>query len=229
MAVGTPPSSRRCGTDCNWPPRAADILDIGGESTRPDAEPVLVEEELRRTLEVVRRLAALVDIPLSIDTSKAEVARQALAAGAEIINDVTGLEGDPLMPQVALQSQAGLCVMHMRGNPRTMQGLAKYDDVVKDVVGYLQRRRDELIALGIDAARICLDPGIGFGKTTEHNVQLLRHCSSLLALGAPVLIGHSRKGFLGKLIGDQRADRLPAGLAVSLAVCAAGRACPSRP
>lgn len=198
----------------------ADLLDIGGESTRPYSEPVPAEEELRRVSPVIERLAGLLAIPLSIDTSKALVARAALAAGAEIINDVTGLEGDLEMIHVAVETQAGVCAMHMRGTPQTMQDNPTYVDVVAEVSEYLRRRRDALSAAGVAPECICLDPGIGFGKTHEHNLTLMSHCYELHALGCPLLVGHSRKGFLGKVIGDKESDRTSAtvGTTLSLAV-----------
>jgi dihydropteroate synthase len=198
----------------------ADILDIGGESTRPYSEPVAAEEELRRVLPVIERISRQVDIPISIDTSKAFVARAALKAGAQIINDVTGLEGDADMVALALESEAGVCVMHMQGTPQTMQDNPTYADVVAEVREYLRCRRDELVAAGIAQERICLDPGIGFGKTHEHNIELMAHSHEFHALGCPLLVGHSRKGFLGKLIGNKEADRTAAtiGAALSLAV-----------
>jgi dihydropteroate synthase len=198
----------------------ADILDIGGESTRPYSEPVAAEDELRRVLPVIERLVERVAVPISIDTSKAVVARAAVDAGAQIINDVTGLEGDPGIVTLARESRAGVCVMHMQGTPQTMQDNPSYADVVAEVREYLRRRRDTLIAEGIEHERICLDPGIGFGKTHEHNIQLMAHCGEFYGLGCPLLVGHSRKGFLGKLIGDKEADRTAAtiGAAISLAV-----------
>jgi dihydropteroate synthase len=198
----------------------ADILDIGGESTRPYSEPVAAEKELRRVLPVIERISRRVDIPISIDTSKAIVARAALENGAQIINDVTGLQGDPEMLWLALEFRAGVCVMHMQGTPQTMQDNPTYADVVAEVHEYLRCRRDELVAAGIAQERICLDPGVGFGKTHEHNIELMAHCHEFHALGCPLLVGHSRKGFLGKLIGDKEADRTAAtiGAALSLAV-----------
>jgi dihydropteroate synthase len=178
----------------------ADILDVGGESTRPYSEPVAEAEELARVAEVVRRLAAESGLPVSIDTSKARVAARALDLGAEIINDVTGLEGDPDMVRVARESGAGVCAMHMQGSPTTMQIDPRYDDVVADIRGYLAARRDALLAAGIAAERICLDPGIGFGKTHEHNLDLMRRADAFLDLGTPILVGHSRKGFLAKQV-----------------------------
>jgi dihydropteroate synthase len=178
----------------------ADILDIGGESTRPFAAPVDAAEEWRRVGEVVRRLAAEAGVPISIDTSKAIVAARAIDADVEIINDVTGLEGDPDMLRVARDSGAAVCAMHMQGTPQTMQLDPRYTDVVADIHAYLAARRDALEAAGIPRERICLDPGIGFGKTHAHNVELMRHAGRFLDLGVPILVGHSRKGFIGKAI-----------------------------
>jgi dihydropteroate synthase len=198
----------------------ADMLDIGGESTRPYAVPVSAREELRRILSVVHAIADQVTVPISIDTSKAEVARAAIEAGAEIINDVTALIADPQMIGVALESGVGVCAMHMQGTPQTMQDAPSYADVVTEVRQFLRQRRDALESAGISRDRICLDPGIGFGKTHEHNITLMRHCRELHALGCPILVGHSRKGFLGKLIGSKEADRTNAniGAALSLAI-----------
>ncbi len=198
----------------------ADLLDIGGESTRPYSEPVTASEELRRVLPVIERLAPQVAVPISIDTSKASVARAAIEAGAEIINDVTGLERDTRMVRVAIESAAGVCAMHMQGTPQTMQDDPTYEDVVKEVREYLRQRRDALISAGIAPERICLDPGIGFGKTHEHNITLMANCRTFHSLGCPLLVGHSRKGFLGKVIGDKEADRTSAtvGAALGLAV-----------
>ena len=178
----------------------ADILDVGGESTRPFSEPVDAPEEWRRVGEVVRRLSREAGVPVSIDTSKALVAARAIEAGAEIVNDVTGLEGDPDMLRVAVDSGAGVCAMHMQGTPQTMQVNPHYDDVVAEIHGYLARRRDALVAAGIAADRVCLDPGIGFGKTHEHNLALMAGVAAFLDLGAPILVGHSRKGFLTKVL-----------------------------
>ncbi len=180
--------------------QGADILDVGGESTRPFSEPVDADEEWRRVGEVVRRLAHEAGVPVSIDTSKASVAARALEAGAEIVNDVTGLEGDPGMIGVAVGSGAGACAMHMQGTPRTMQVDPRYGDVVAEIRDYLARRRDALVAAGVSLDRICLDPGIGFGKTHEHNLALLAGAAAFLDLGTPILVGHSRKGFLTKVL-----------------------------
>jgi dihydropteroate synthase len=200
----------------------ADILDVGGESTRPYSTSVEVDEELRRVLTVVQSLAEQTDIPISIDTSKAKVAAEAIAAGAEIINDVSGLEGDPDMPRVACDTKVGVCVMHMRGTPQTMQDDPTYDDVVEDVYRYLKTRRDALVDHGIAPQRICLDPGIGFGKTYQHNLELLTNCGRFHDLGQSLLIGHSRKGFIAKALGDKQADRTAGSLGVALAVASQG-------
>lgn len=200
----------------------ADFVDIGGESTRPYSDVVAADEELRRTLPVIEGLARCVDVPLSIDTSKAQVAERALNAGAEIINDVTGLTGDPQMASVARDSGAGVCAMHMRGTPQTMQDDPRYADVVGEVADYLTRRRDALVAEGIPLESICLDPGIGFGKTHDHNWALMGACRRLHRLGCPILVGHSRKGFLGKLLGDKQADRTAATVGAALALAVQG-------
>jgi dihydropteroate synthase len=200
----------------------ADLLDIGGESTRPYSDPVEAKEELQRVLPVIKSLAAQVQIPISIDTSKATVARAAIVAGAEIVNDVTGLGGDPQMVELVRQTGVGVCAMHMQGSPQTMQDDPTYADVVADIRGYLRQRRDALLASGISRERICLDPGIGFGKTHEHNITLMRHCHEFHSLGCPLLVGHSRKGFLGKLIGDKEADRTNATVGAALALAVQG-------
>ena len=174
----------------------AEILDIGGESTRPGAAPVTAEEELLRVLPVIEGLAAKTGAALSIDTSKASVARAAVAAGAEIINDVTALQGDDDMAHVAAESACAVVLMHMRGTPRTMQQDPHYDDVVAEVSAHLAQRVDAARAAGIVADRIAIDPGIGFGKTVEHNLQLIAGLGSFAALGHSVLLGVSRKSFL---------------------------------
>jgi len=181
----------------------ADLIDIGGESTRPYAAPVDIDEELRRVIDVVAQVARRTDVPISIDTSKARVASEAIAAGAEIINDVTGLEADPAMLEVAATSGAGVCAMHMQGTPQTMQDAPHYADVVAEIHAYLAARRDRLLAAGIARERIVLDPGIGFGKTHEHNLTLVAGCRKFLDLGCPILVGHSRKGFIGKVLAGE--------------------------
>jgi dihydropteroate synthase len=198
----------------------ADILDIGGESTRPYSTPVGVADELRRVVPLIERLVRETQTPISIDTSKASVARAAMELGVEIINDVTGLTGDPQMIDVARETGAGVCAMHMRGTPQTMQDDPTYDDVVGEILNYLALRRDALLQAGIEPGRICLDPGVGFGKTHEHNLTLAATAWRFHELGCPVLVGHSRKGFIAKVIGDKEADRTPGtiGVACSLAL-----------
>ncbi len=184
----------------------ANILDVGGESTRPYSHPVDAAEELRRVMPVVASLRGQVSIPISIDTSKAAVAREAIAAGAEILNDVTALTADPAMIALAAETGVGIVAMHMHGTPRTMQDNPTYQDVVGEVLEYLRRRRDALVAGGIPADRIALDPGIGFGKTTAHNLALLANAWRLHELGCPILVGHSRKRFLREVLGREDAD-----------------------
>jgi dihydropteroate synthase len=202
--------------------QGADLLDIGGESTRPYSDPVAVDEELRRVMPVVERLANQTDCPLSIDTSKSAVAREAIAAGVEIINDVTGLQGDPEMLPLAAATNAGVCAMHMQGSPQTMQDDPKYDNIADDIHRYLAGRRDALLAAGIDKERISLDPGIGFGKTHAHNLALMGACERFHELGCPLLVGHSRKGFLGKILGDSDADRAAATVGAALTLARKG-------
>jgi dihydropteroate synthase len=207
---------------CELAAQGADILDIGGESTRPGAEPVGEAEELRRVVPVIERLIAAggaagecggVSGPqISIDTSKAAVARAALAAGATLVNDVSALRHDPQMAEVVAESGADCCLMHMLGEPRTMQRDPRYGDVVDDVKAFLEERLRFAIDAGVAEERVLLDPGIGFGKTLHHNLQLLRRLGELAALGRPLVIGTSRKSFLGRLIADARGREQPAGV-----------------
>ncbi len=183
----------------------AAILDVGGESTRPGAEPVAEAQELRRVLPVVEGLAAeraSQAATLSIDTSKAAVARAALQAGASLVNDVTALRGDPEMVHVVAESEAHCCLMHMLGEPRTMQREPRYADVVDDVKAFLSERLAFAVGHGVREERVLLDPGIGFGKTLAHNLELLRRLDELVALGRPLLVGTSRKSFLGRILAD---------------------------
>ena len=200
----------------------AAILDVGGESTRPYSEPVDADEELRRVMPVVQALCEQAKVPVSIDTSKARVAAEAIAAGAEIINDVTGLTNDAEMLPLAIEKKVGVCAMHMQGTPRTMQDDPSYDDVVAEIHDYLRQRRDALLTAGIEHERICLDPGIGFGKTHEHNLTLCREVVRFHDLGCPLLVGHSRKGFIGKLLGDKTADRAAGTIGVALSLANQG-------
>jgi len=181
----------------------ADLIDVGGESTRPYSRPVDAREEVRRVMPVLAALAERLSIPISIDTSKAAVAREAIAAGAEILNDVTALTGDPAMVGLAAESGVGLVAMHMLGTPGTMQDNPTYQDVVGEVLDFLCRRRDALTSAGIARDRIALDLGIGFGKTTAHNLALLSNAWRLHELGCAVLVGHSRKRFLREVLGEK--------------------------
>ncbi len=193
----------------------AAVLDVGGESTRPGAAPVGAEEELRRVVPVLEGLAGA-PARRSIDTTKARVARAALDAGADLVNDVTALRADPELAAVVAERGAEVCLMHMRGEPRTMQDDPRYDDVVGDVKAFLEERLAFAVAAGIPEERIWLDPGIGFGKTVNHNLELLRRLDELVALGRPVLIGTSRKGFLGRITGRDAAERLPGTIATNV-------------
>jgi dihydropteroate synthase len=195
----------------------AALVDVGGESTRPGAEGVSLDEELRRVEPVLEALSGL---PVSVDTSKAEVARRALALGAVMVNDVTALRADPELAGVVADGGAYLCLMHMLGEPRTMQDEPRYDDVVADVCAFLEERVAFAVGAGIPEERICLDPGIGFGKTVEHNLELLARLDELVALGRPVLVGASRKRFLGRLLGDPDALTGPVAASVAVAVLA---------
>jgi dihydropteroate synthase len=195
----------------------ASLVDVGGESTRPGSEGVTAEEELRRIEPV---LEGLQGFPVSVDTSKAEVARRALGLGAGMVNDVTALRADPELAGVVADSDAYLCLMHMLGEPRTMQDDPRYEDVVSEVKAFLEERLAFAVDSGIPEEHICLDPGIGFGKTVEHNVELLARLDELVALGRPVLVGASRKRFLGRLLGDPEAITGPVSAGVAVAVLA---------
>ncbi len=196
----------------------ADILDVGGESTRPGADEVPLDEELRRVIPVIQQLSCSTSIPISVDTSKAEVARQALRAGARIVNDVSGLQFDPDMIDVCRESHCGVSVMHLQGTPRTMQTDPHYGDVVAEICEYFADRLSTLASAGITSERIVLDPGIGFGKTAQHNLKILSSIAAFRNLGRPVLIGHSRKRFLQKLIQREVDERLFGTVGVTLAL-----------
>ena len=185
----------------------AEIIDVGGESTRPGAAEVAADEEMSRVVPVIEKLRARSDIAISVDTSKAGVARAALAAGAEIINDVTALTGDPSMAAVASESQAGVVLMHMQGTPRIMQKDPHYGDVVREVKDYLASRLAAAREAGLGEERIAIDPGIGFGKTPEHNWALIRELGVFAHSGRPVLLGVSRKSLLKEIAGDDMARR----------------------
>ncbi len=195
----------------------AAIIDVGGESTRPGSEGVPLDEELRRVVPVIESLHGA---SLSIDTAKAEVARRALALDVEMVNDITALRGDPELAEVVAEAGAYLCLMHMLGEPRTMQREPRYDDVVSEVAAFLEDRLRFAVDAGIAEERICLDPGIGFGKTVEHNFELIRRLDVLVALGRPVLVGFSRKSSLGRILGDAVAKVGPLSASLAAAVAA---------
>jgi dihydropteroate synthase len=194
----------------------AAIVDVGGESTRPGSSAVSADEELRRVVPVLERLEG--EVPVSIDTAKAAVARRAVELGAELVNDVTSLRGDPQLAEVVAAADAYLCLMHMQGEPRTMQVDPRYDDVAGEVAAFLETRLAIAVEAGIREDRICLDPGIGFGKTVAHNLELLRRLDVLLALGRPVLVGFSRKSTLGRLLGDPNATTGTAAASIGAAL-----------
>jgi dihydropteroate synthase len=195
----------------------AAIVDVGGESTRPGSEGVPLEEELRRVVPVLERLGGL---PVSIDTAKAEVARRALELGAELVNDVTALRRDPEVAAAVAEHDAYLCLMHMQGEPRTMQADPRYDDVVADVARFLEERLAFAVSQGIRAELVCLDPGIGFGKTVEQNFELVRRLDELTELGRPIVVGMSRKRSLGRITGDPDATTGTTAASVAAAVAA---------
>ncbi|HEY5058854.1 MAG TPA: dihydropteroate synthase [Gaiellaceae bacterium] len=196
----------------------AAIVDVGGESTRPGSEGVDAGEELRRVVPVLERLGG--EVPVSIDTAKSEVARRALELGAELVNDVTAFRSDPALAEVVASANAYVCLMHMQGEPRTMQANPRYDDVASEVAAFLEERLAFAVAHGVAEERICLDPGIGFGKTAAHNFELIRRLDVLLALGRPVLVGFSRKSSLGRVLGDSSATTGPLAASVGAAVAA---------
>ena len=196
----------------------AAIVDVGGESTRPGSEGVGIEEELRRVVPVLERLGG--EVPVSIDTSKAEVAHAALGLGVELVNDVTALRGDPGLAGVVADSGAYLCLMHILGEPRTMQRDPRYDDVVSEVAAFLEGRLRFAVGQGIREDRVCLDPGIGFGKSAAHNLELVRRLDVLLGLGRPIVVGFSRKSSLGRILGEAEAKTGPLAASVGAAVAA---------
>ncbi|QQR41826.1 dihydropteroate synthase [Myxococcus xanthus] len=203
----------------------ADLLDVGGESTRPGSLPVSADEELARVIPVIEGLRARTDVPLSVDTTKAAVAREALKSGAHLVNDITGFSSDAGLPRVVAEAGAACCLMHIQGTPATMQQAPRYDDVVEDVLAFLEAAIIRAESAGIPRGRILLDPGIGFGKTFEHNLFLLRRLPELRVLGLPLLVGTSRKGFLGRLAGGKPAsERLAATLGSVASMAALGGA-----
>ena len=199
----------------------ADIIDVGGESSRPFAEAVSVEEELGRVLPAIRQIRKRSTIPISIDTTKAEVAAKALAAGADIVNDISALRFDPEMVSLVAKTEVPVIIMHMQGTPADMQLDPRYDDVIAEIREFFRERLAAAATKGIEKKRFILDPGIGFGKTVAHNLTILKHLAELQELGCPLLIGHSRKAFIGKLLGIEVDERDVATAAIS-ALCAAG-------
>jgi dihydropteroate synthase len=203
----------------------ADVLDVGGESTRPGSPPVSAEEEVARIVPVLEGLRARTDVPLSVDTTKAAVARAALEAGAVLVNDISGFHFDPELPRVTAEAGAACCLMHIQGTPQTMQKDPHYEDVVDEVLAFLEEGVERAVAAGVPRERVLVDPGIGFGKTLGHNLYLLRRLDELRVLGLPLLVGTSRKSFLGKLAGGKPAnERLAATLGSVAAMAAVGNA-----
>lgn len=200
----------------------ADIIDIGGESSRPGSDPVSVEEEKRRVLPVIKRLVNELDVPLSIDTYKSEVAREALDAGAGLVNDISGLRFSPDMAAIVAERKASVVVMHIKGTPKTMQKAPRYKNVVKEVMDQLRAQTAMARKAGVPKDRILVDPGIGFGKTVDHNCELIAEVGQIRRLGYPVLIGTSRKTFIGKILGTEVDDRLEGTLASNIVAVMGG-------
>lgn len=194
----------------------AELIDVGGESTRPGATPVTASEELRRVIPVVAALSQKLRIPISVDTRKAQVAREALAVGASVVNDVAAADPDPAMDTVLAETGAGYVAMHMQGTPETMQSHPRYGDVVHEVGDFFERRLIDLIRFGVSREQVALDPGIGFGKTLDHTLDLLGRLSEFTTQDRPLVLGVSRKSFLGGLVGADVADRLPGGIACTV-------------
>lgn len=196
----------------------ADILDIGGESTRPGSQPVSEDEELRRVMPVIEAIRQRIDIPLSIDTTKSRVAQMALQAGVCLVNDISGLGFDPRMAEVVAQYGALCCIMHIQGTPQTMQINPHYHDVIREICDYFEERIALAQQAGIPRERIWIDPGIGFGKTLTHNLQILRQLREFTRFGLPVLVGTSRKSFIGKILGDLPPEERLEGTAATVAI-----------
>lgn len=200
----------------------ADIVDVGGESTRPGAAPVSADEEIARIIPVIERLSAAADIPISVDTSKSEVAQRAVEAGAQIINDIGGLQVDSQIATVAAETGAGLVIMHMKGTPRTMQKNVTYTDLMGEIRSFLADTVNTAVSNGVRVETIVVDPGIGFGKSLAHNWHILAHLHELWELGRPILVGASRKRFLRQLVGQERHDLEAATVATNVAACLHG-------
>lgn len=200
----------------------ADIIDIGGESTRPGALSVSAKEEAKRVIPVVRGLRRALSLPLSIDTTKADVAHRALDEGVDVVNDVSALRFDPGMVSLVVKEQVPVVLMHMQGEPRGMQVQPKYEDVLREVADFLRERRESIVGAGVDPAKVFIDPGIGFGKNLNHNLTLLRSLSTFSSLGSPILVGPSRKNFIGMVLQLGPEDRLDGSLAAAVAASFAG-------
>jgi len=194
-----------------------DIIDIGGESTKPFSEPVPLEEELKRVIPLIKELVTF-NIPLSIDTYKAKVAEKALEAGASMINDISGLKGDSLMAKVAGEAKVPVVIMHIKGTPKTMQANPVYDDLIKEINDYFKQSIDIALKAGIEPSKIILDPGIGFGKTVEHNIEIIKRLNEFKSLGFPILLGPSRKSFIGKLCNDIPTEQRLSGTLASVVI-----------
>lgn len=196
----------------------ADIIDIGGESTRPYSKPVSVKEELKRVLPVIEEMRKRISIPISIDTYKSEVARESLKVGANIINDISAMRMDPKMTSVAIKYKVPIILMHMKGRPQNMQKHPRYKNVVLEIISFLRKRIEKAKREGIEEEKIIVDPGIGFGKTTEHNLEIIRRLKEFKVLGRPLLIGPSRKSFIGKILNLDVSDRFE-GTAAAVSIC----------
>lgn len=195
----------------------ADIIDLGGESTRPGAKAVSLNEEIDRVIPVIKKLIKKIKVPISIDTSKAEVARQALDLGASIINDINGLHNDPCLIELAGRYNAGVVIMHIKGNPRTMQNNPRYKSLIPEIIDYLSKAIKIVTDAGVDSKKIIVDPGIGFGKTTAHNLEILRRLDEFKVLGKPLLVGTSRKSLIGNVLGLP-AEKRQWGTAATIAI-----------
>lgn len=202
---------------CDMENEGADIIDVGGESSRPGALPVTVDEEIKRVCPVIEAIAQKVNVPLSVDTRKFEVARLALEAGASIVNDISGLTGDDRIAGLVADHNASIVLMHMKGTPETMQNGPRYDDIIAEINNFLSRAVEAALRKGIKKEKIILDPGIGFGKTLEDNYHIINNLHHFKELGCPLLIGLSRKSLIGRLYSDESADRLPATIALNAA------------
>jgi dihydropteroate synthase len=203
---------------CRMAEEGADIIDIGGESTRPGSEAVSLEEELNRVIPIIEAISSRIKIPISIDTYKAEVARRAIDAGASIVNDISGLRFDPAMSGVVAEGKVPVILMHIKGTPRDMHKSPRYEALIPEIMDFLRQSIRIAEEAGIDGSMIIIDPGIGFGKTFEHNLEILRHIAEFEALQKPILVGVSRKAFIGKILGGAAPDHRLEGTAAAVAI-----------